>query len=238
MAGAINRFVKGRLLEKRDVGTGSARLDKAMRFPMPGFVRIVSEPYAGSTAVLLQLASRAQELGRLVVYFDLNDALVSSRIAHLDKDRLLVVRHHDPRAVIDVAREAGPCLYVFDGTHLLEQGAESTAVQVRQLQPGATIAVAAHREGPEDLWNETVRVQVLRYHYHRRELIGHRLRVSGSVGSTDHYVSYTSGRLSAAYEHARAELDAGASPGGLFEFGGVSRRGYHRFLADASLKGL
>lgn len=235
----ILKFLKRTTWKVEEISTGSELLDRGFLIPKGGTLLLRSEPYAGSTAVLIELAETLLSENCVVAYVDVADSIFSHRIKSAFKSpELLIVKPTSVEEILDVAaalKNLDSCL-CLDSTFMihdkwnLSKGIHRLAGRIKRVNSRATVLASQRGGQSEDFWNSVVDISFGEKRYKNRILIGHTVKVTGPRGETEHYIHYTNGRLKPAYEEAIKQVESGTPRHGWFKSQDKKIQGFWNFV--------
>jgi hypothetical protein len=242
---SFHNFLKEQIADLNSVSTGSLLLDRVYKIPLHSFSLIRTEPYAGGTAVLLQLVQELTNAEHTVVYADVGDSLLAHRLHGVNLENLKVIKPTEGLEILEVVHSLVlrdySAVYILDNfsfiqdNYSLKTDISSLALQIKQLDPKATI-IASQRKGVvNSIWSSVLDLSHVKNIYDNsgeNQMIGHMAKATTSKGSVEFYIEHTSGRVSKGYELATLEVEKGTQKSGIFDLDGVRAKGFYRFIEE------
>ena len=238
----FNTYYKEELYKSLQESNGVDLLDKAFMLPLTGYTLIKSEPYAGSTALCIEIAEQQTRKGRKVIYYDPSDSIYMHRLVGVTLENFTHIRPTEGISILDMVRnqevEAG-AIHILDSVCLLrdiydlDKYTEAFAKQIKRIDPSATIICSqSAKRKYGSLWGNVIDVALLQKRYDKGKPIGHMARVTGPQGSSEMYIEYMGGRISKGFLLATKEIESGTSRSAVFQSDDVKVQGFWKFVDE------
>ena len=244
---AFLKFTKQEAARTSELSTGHVLLDRAFKIPLQSFLLIRSEPYAGATAILLELAEALTKAGKAVIYADVGNSVYTHRLNGIDKDLFYIIKPTAVDEIIDIAHRIKDKMpdpvFLFDSIAFLDLDWQlkkyipDLAKRIRQILPEATVVCTQRRGKTDPIWTYVVDIDNIQNIYTPGPdgdniWSGHVASLKGPHGSSKAYIDYGTGRVSKGYEFVYLEMEKGKAPNSTFEFDGLKVQGSNKFVHE------
>jgi hypothetical protein len=245
----LNEVIRTQLRKNRTQLIDSYILNKTIALQVPGFTLIKAEPYSGATALCIRFAEFLS-INNLVIYVDINNNLTDLRVKNVNSDNFIVIRPTEHQQIVDLANSINEelkdteenVIFILDSAYLLKSGIQldSLALTIKAVNRSfSIIATCRPNYKYRKHWTEVIRLKLLDNIYYQRELLGHKVSILGSLDSSEHYVSHTSGLLSNGYEYAKEKIDLGElNNSSEFSYMFIHKKGIWNFINSCLAYGI
>lgn len=238
--GNLNTYYKEELYRSLYQSLDHEVLDKTFMIPLTGYTLIRSDPYAGGTALCLEIAAQLTNKDIKVTYYDPSDSIYLHRLVGIKESNFMYVRPTEGISILDMIKnremDSGG-VHILDSINLLkdvydlDKYTESFAKQIKKIDHKATIICSQksnRRYG--SLWGNVISISILQKRLINGIPVGHMALIKGPLGEQETYIEYIGGRISKGYLIAQKELLLSNSKSAVFEQEGVRVQGFWKFV--------
>lgn len=242
---AFTSFLKGEIAKQKEVSTGHVLLDRAFKIPLGSNLLIRSEPYAGATAIALELATTLTNSDKTVIYCDVLNSLFPHRLRGCNLNNLYIFRPHTLMAeefleILHSLNLTDPVI-ILDNLKFIESDWKNWDLvdvinRLRKICPKATIIGVQRKGSTNSIWSEVVDIKHEKNIYSDSDgtscWMGHVVSLRGPHGLSKAYIEYVTGRVSKAFEHASLEIENGKARTSVFKLDSVECQGVWQFIHE------